>query len=670
MPFSDLIQPIKLDQDTLRRLGGVLTEMVDDLEDAHRTFFDNIRVWWKWYEGEPKNAVKNWPFTNASNVVIPVIGTAADAATARDFSLIQSTRERLWNGRSHDENFTANNLSEVVNFMNWAGLHEFDTFWSILDWILESKVIGGSVLAVTWEEKTRHLILPGQVEPTIVNLKRAAKWQHIPAESILWEPGQPIREAEFVATQELPTWTKLCRDYIGDDGELTVDPEVLERVRRFPHEHGSPGAEVRAEKEERAGIDADLQISRRATYDLRRVWIDWPILTGLGIRGLEDRVTLQDEASGKRVRVPLWVDLAPDAQQVVRVLPNPYYGADGNPFFDIYYRKQVGYPRGVGKAKRLEQLQRAQSTVVNQANDARTLKTAMPFKTTDPKLAGRPITPGQGIVVETLESLQEFNIQGGDMFDLAMANFLQVNTERWSGVNDPLIGRESRSGGHPSPATNYTGMMQQASMMASVPTQMIREQMSAAALYTASLYQQFDTDAEGRIARVFGDADADRIKQWLFPKDRALVGTMKFDLIALSDQSNPQAQMSKAMTIMQATGMYWSQVIRLIQASEDQRVPPGAREASLKAVEVIGRVYQQFLEGADFDKSQEAILDLKEGNPNALSQLRSLAAGALAGGGEPGGGGGPAPQPPVGPPQGPPNGAAGGPLPNLPGLQG
>jgi hypothetical protein len=256
------------------------------------------------------------------------------------------------------------------------------------------------------------------------------------------------------------------------------------------------------------------------------------------------------------------------------------------------------------------------------------------------------------------------------MFDLAMANFLQVNTERWSGVNDPLIGRESRSGGHPSPATNYTGMMQQASMMASVPTQMIREQMSAAALYTASLYQQFDTDAEGRIARVFGDADADRIKQWLFPKDRALVGTMKFDLIALSDQSNPQAQMSKAMTIMQATGMYWSQVIRLIQASEDQRVPPGAREASLKAVEVIGRVYQQFLEGADFDKSQEAVLDLKEGNPNALSQLRSLAQGALAGGREPGGGGGPAPQPPVGPPQGPPNGAAGGPLPNLPGLQG
>ena len=245
MAFNDLLTPIKLDADTRKRLGGVLTDAVRDLEAAHSHSFANIRAHWKWYEAEPRTKTKSHPWPGASNVVLPVIRTAVDATTARFFGLLHGKAAAIWTGRSEDEDFAQKYQGEIVRFMNWAARHEFDTFWGPLDWIREMAVIGGSVLAITWQDRQRYLLLPGDSEPTLVTTHRGPLWTHWPAERILWEPGQTVKDAEMVVTQTFPTWTELSRLGQTEDG---YDMEAIQRTYPHPHAHGSPGAEFTAEK--------------------------------------------------------------------------------------------------------------------------------------------------------------------------------------------------------------------------------------------------------------------------------------------------------------------------------------------------------------------------------------------------------------------------------------
>jgi hypothetical protein len=291
----------------------------------------------------------------------------------------------------------------------------------------------------------------------------------------------------------------------------------------------------------------------------------------------------------------------------------------------------------------------------------------MPFMTTDPKLKERALTGSGGVYVEDINNTKPFPIPGANQMDTVGIQLLQANGERASGVTDPLMGRESRSGGHPSPATNYLGMMEAGAEMANEPVQILRRRLSEAGLYTASLYQQFDTDPTGRIERVFGSADAAKIQSWMFPRDQALVGNLKLDLVAMSETENPQVAMQKAMMVSQATVAYWGNVMRVVQVLANPQVPQMVKDACLKAVEVLSRTHQTMLEAGDYDKAAEAILTIEGGNDSGIEELRRLAAQALAPTAGPGGPAGPGqgapPQPGAGPPQGGPNGSAGGPLP-------
>lgn len=645
MPLSGYtIKPIELPADTLMRLGGALTEQVRDLEMVHSRFFDNLRIWWKWYEAEPKTKIKTYPWRNASNVVAPVIRTQADSRTAQDFALLWGTKDRFYGSKSQNEDFSRTHLGPVTDFLNWAIEAEINPFWAILDWIHERNCIGTSVMSVSWDSTERYVFAPNSNKPERVVLRRGVRWNHHPAESILWEPGISVRDSEQVVVQYFKTATDLSHCLMQEDAGYNKDGIL--NLLKHPHINGSPGAQVHAEKDERAGVDAEQNISRRRIFDTRSIWVDWPVLSTIsGLKGIEDLAIVTDEESGEKVRVPLIIDLAPDTKTVLRVLPNPYLMADGNPFFDIFYKKQSGYSRGVGLCKILEGPQRAQSTIINQSIDARTLQNAMPFKTTDPKLRERPITPGSGMYVTNIKDAEAFPIPGASPMDITLANLLQVYAERAGGTTDPMIGRESRSGGHPSPATNYMGQLQQGAKMGSVPTLILGQRLGEIGLYTASLYQQFDTDESGRLVRVFGAADAVKIRDWLFPNDMSLVGNMQLSLTALSDD-NPQSAMQRSLMVSQVTQMYFGNILKLIQVLSMPQVPPPVKKAAVQAVKVLGDTHQDFLEASSYDEAQEAILRLDQGDMNAIAQLQQLAAQAGAGASAQGGADG---APPGGP---------------------
>lgn len=662
---NPLAQPFNLSLEKRRRLGGALCEYLQDIETAHGPYFGNIRNHYRWYLAEPRAKVKNTPWPGAANVVVPLIRSAVDAMTSRMFSTLQGHRRRQWIAKSQNETFSKQYLGSVVEFLNWAAINEIDTFSPILDWIQESNILGCSVVQVVWDEQERMLLLPskkgegkrGPRTPIRTMVRRGPKIIHWPAAQILWTPGQELRTADFIATQSVLSWSDLTRLILHEEGFDKDDLDLL----KGRTSSGSPGMEIRDEQGMRAGIDTTTTLKGSGPYDFRTIWLDYPILKALG-QDPDDYRVYMDEADKEGVALPIVAEVMPDAKLVMRVRPNPYTNLGGTNFFDLYHRKMPGYPRGFGIAKGLEAMQAAMSTMACQGIDAVTLANSAPFMTTNPKIAKRTLTPGQGMLVDAMGDVQRLDLSKMIQPEIAIINLFQVFAERVSGVNDPLLGRESRSGGHPSPATNYLGMLEQSREMGSIPIRNMREQYSRIGETIASLYQLFDTDEEGRLTRVFGEADAARIKEWMFPTDATIAGNMEFDVFTLSETENPEAEMKKAIVIQQATQQYMAATQQLLAIIESPQIGPLQKQGAVKAMEILGKTHQQFLEAADFDEAQEAILELQQrGNDNAaaLGQFRQFieqqGQRGLAGG-QGAAGVGPAPQvpPAAAPGTGPP----------------
>lgn len=645
--MPDLLQPLTLSDDDYRTLGGTLTELISDYELEHSQRFREIEVAWKLYDAEPKAKQRTFPWVGASNIVVPYIRTASDAIIARQVATVFDNPTRLWVGRSENEQFAEKYQDNVMRFLNWSYRNEIDAYLPTLDWITENTVLGTSYLFLNWRERQRFVMRPNSRSPMLVTTQRGPVWEHVPQEQLLFQTGVPIADSEIIARQSFLTWTDLIRA----TADLGWRKSAVEATRPHTADRGSsPGAEARDSRDRREGVTRSL--SWRNDYDVRTLFVDWPVLESMGLD--RDRITVPGEQGSDRVSVPLIVELCPSSKQVFRVSPYPYLMLPGWPFYELYFRKRSGRPSSPGTAKILDMIQRGLTTIVNQSNDAVTLANAMPFATTDSKWADRRLQPGQGILVDRAEAIVPLGLSKNILPDLQLFSVLQAIGERAIGVGDPQLGREVSMGGHPSPATNTLAQLQQSKELSAPSTKIVRRQLSRLGEATAALYQAYDTDPEGRLRRVFGESDGSTIAEWLFPTDDSIIGNLHLDLFALSETQSPDQQRNIALMRSQVTQNYFGAVLPLIERLPQAAQNPALAGAISQAIEALTKSHKHFLEAADTDEIESFLLQLKQPAQLDAATLQGFSdrvrAAAAPGGGVPPGplGGG------VGvPPQGP-----------------
>jgi hypothetical protein len=190
--------------------------------------------------------------------------------------------------------------------------------------------------------------------------------------------------------------------------------------------------------------------------------------------------------------------------------------------------------------------------------------------------------------------------------------------------------------------------------MISPVVKMLRERLSNIGEYLACLYQQFDTDDEGRLVRHFGNESGKKIETFLFPTGDTIPGNIDFDLTALSETENPQTQMQQSLMISQVTQNYFGVLFKALEILKNPQMgsDPDVKSLVVKTIEVLGRTHQHFLEAAEFDEAQDVIFKLQDQgvqNAQALNQFGQLLSQI---------GGTQLSQPGAGPP---PNGSAGAP---------
>jgi hypothetical protein len=281
------------------------------------------------------------------------------------------------------------------------------------------------------------------------------------------------------------------------------------------------------------------------------------------------------------------------------------------------------------------------TTVVNQAIDAVSFANSVKLLTNDRRFENRRWIPNQIVFHpgDLQTSIRELTAQKQVFPDIAVINLLAAYSERVGGTGNPGMGMESKMGGHPSPATNFLGMLQQSQIQSSRALKSVREALSWVGAHRAVLYQQFERNEGDWITRVFGK-DAPVILGYL-NAEQPLLGQVDFDVHAFSEVSNPDAERQKFIAIDQLVTNHYVILAKYVEVMANPQAPPQlkalmAQAAAAKTKSLIG-----VLESAEIDDVEDYVGKLSRAGDDVRQQLAQLG-GLLGGGGvgvRPGGNG-------------------------------
>jgi len=630
----------RLDSDVIVALGQAIHERVTQLEDEYAPYFKAIAHWWKWYDAEPRTKTKNSPFKNSSNIVVPFIKQQADAALSRTYASMTRT-DRIWLARSENvknEKLAAN----VARRINWGARgNDFDFKTFLYDWLSELYPIGQAVAAINLRSDVRPVFFGkgtsnrDKLKYQNVVFAKGPIIEHSARENYLWDTRYAIGEAPLVSRRHQYSWAELSHMSQFDPA---WDASILrDFVKGNPDLEGTTAAGT-VDTYKRTSDHRALDPTLNEGYDIREVHVDWPILG--------QKFIIDDEEEGTDVpRLPMVAHLHMGTKRICRLTAEPYHIV-GKPFFAAHFRKRSGRATAHGLAKHLEQPQAIQTTLFNQAIDAQTRANAIWAITRNRKHVQEPIDVNKPILVSSMDEFREMKLNPGIQPNLALMTAANVIGERLTGMADPALGRETRSGGHPSPATSTLALMEQADLLSASTEVLIQHEVAKMGQALAILYQQFDTNEDGYLQRVFGEGDAADIEEYLFPQE-PIPGNYMFDVVAFSSSFNPDVQMRKAITVAQAGMQYWSFVLQGAQVLESPELGPIVKSNWVKAIEGATRTYERFLEASDIDDMENLIAEvdkLKQFLAADMRQFADQARGSTqAGGGVQGAGMGGAP---------------------------
>jgi len=611
----------QMDSASVIALGHELRMLIEDMEREAAPLFRALRTWWKWYEATPRDKEKTFPFVGASNVVVPLIGVVCDALTSRSLSQATAAAPTYWTTKTENEARTlvARNMSRWINWQ--ADGNSFSLKHVLAEWLLETHVAGRGVAALNWHRDARPMFVgrtpiggTPRISRQVVSFKRGPLVEHVPRENLLWDTRHRVGDAPAVVRRYEWTWPQL-RDLAKLDEAW--DRKAVEEVRRHPGVGGSETSRVQQAKNEldlRDPIDLEL-------HDVREVWVDWSML------GSRFEVPGEEKWGGQQV--PIVAHLHMTSGKLLRLVGMPYL-LPYKPFVDFKFRA------GRGVAKRLEMAQSIATTAINQELDAGTRRNALWGKTTNARLNRQPIDPSKWLLVDTMGDAEAFVFTNQTASSLALLNAIQVMTERWMGSSDPLLGRETRSGGHPAPATSTLALLEQVNTMNAGTDVVLQQELSRLGEAIAVLNQQFEDNSDGMLERVLGPGDAASVGEYLFPEE-PIPGNYWFSVAALSRTENPDAVQRRTLMTAQAYQNYGTLVAQGAMILENPQAGPAVKKTWVQLMQGYGELLSRFLDASNVDDVERFVVDFQA---IAREAAAAAQAGALGGAGGPAGGGG------------------------------
>jgi hypothetical protein len=593
-------------KDTDAEQSAYVDSQIEFLTQSHQDLHKNrIPKWRKLYLGIPAEETKSFPWPNAANTIVQVIGETTDTMAARILGLAYATHP-LWSFQdyrrfdpSNNEEFesAAKERRTLEDFMDLVAFEpsELDLYRIEGLWCTDMIRLGTAFLKMGYEHKVettnvgytsaKSKVIQGD-ETTIYSGPRVHKLRH---EDVFLTPDASTPgEAEFVfQVRTLRRKALEERGFTGAYNRAAVD-EILKSPDRLS---ASP------QKTEEL---QDQGIAIRGNYDATEEWDVYECYYGWWHNGKKFRII---DSYHKRTKTVL--------RRVFNFLP-----ANELPII----RARMGYRTdgmyGHGMAELLERYQEEISTVHNQrldnatAANTRALRVSPRARNLDANVELYPMA----LLVGEKDDIEA--IQIADVYPSAFENetVTMAHAQSRAGITPAISGSggggpQKKTGSYSAAGTLAT--MQESNSRINLDASDFRHAHVKLGSLLTAMYAKYGVGKRDKIFGLDGDALKRALKE--FEKDRLAI-PIRASTASLNREMDKQSDMLLAGLLQR----HYTAVGQLMQAMSSPMIPPEVKDYMVKTVRSLDRFMKRVMKDFQYDQPDQYVPDPKL--PSAASE--------------------------------------------------
>lgn len=630
--MSELFELVNADfgKDVNDEMEHYVKEQLETLKNQYTELhLSKLPKWRRQYLGRPAEETRNFPFANAANTVVQVIGETVDTMVARVMGLVWATHpawvfQNFLKAKSdeekknnEDDRRTIENFMDVVGFEpSELNLHEIEALW-----YTEAANLGTSFLKLGVEEDIEAVVVGYESaaskrirgkETTIYAGPRVSNLRH---EDVLCSAKAPsLEKADFVAVCH-----RLSRFRLEERAHKEIyDKKAVEEILSSP-DRTAPLEPERQELQDQ-GVSNSNRPDTTAEWDIYECYFPW------WHHGRKYRVIWSYHLKSKTIMRKVFNFMPDNALPVVRA--------------------KLGYRTpgllGHGYAELLEIYQEELSTVHNQRLDNATVANIRALRVS-PRAraldANCELYPAALLIGEKDEIEA---IQVGDVYPSTFKNeemTLQLVARR-AGITPAVSG--SGTGGMMKRPAVYSAqgtmaVMQENDSVVGFATSEFRHAHVMLGTQLVKMYGKFGTN--GR-EDMFG-LDAERLASALEKFGKGL----KIPIRAATGSLNREVEKQTGMLMAGLLQRHWTAVGQLIQAIQNPMAPPEFKQYAVSVILAAEQFHKKVLKDFGYDQPDLFIPDAKASQPetqgtNGQGGVAPGGAPVAGAGGAPGVGGG------------------------------
>lgn len=646
MPDKFQMVNVTFGQDVEADIEKYIDEQLEYMETSHRDLHQNkIPKWRKTYLGVPAEETKNFPFPNAANTVVQVVGETVDTMVARTLGLIWAThpawvyqmyqRVKQVGGNTELEDMRR----QVEDFMDLVGYdpNHLDLYRIESQWLTDAAKLGTSFLKVGLEDKTEAVVVGYQEqkvkghEETLYAGPRVYKLRH---EDVFMEPtAQTINDSHFLAVRRpLKKMELEERKYTGQYDKAAVEKILSQPDRTQPRE--TTQQELRQQ-----GVQSPASPQSTAEWDIYECYFWW------WHNGRKFRLIYNYHKKSKTVMRKVYNFLPHNATPVIRAKRG--YNTDG--------------AYGHGYAELLERYQEELSTTHNQRLDNATVANVRALRISPKARALDSNTELYPAALLIGEKDEIEAIQVGDVYPSTFKN------------EEMTLGLVARRAGI-SPAVSGSGsggMMKKPAVYSAQGTLAVMQENNSVVGHTTSEFRHAHVQLGALLTSMYGKFGTNGLEA-MFGMDSAKLtkglemfanGTLQIPIRSSNASLNKEVDKQAGMIMSGVVEKHYQAIAQVLQAIANPMVPPNMRDYLTKRIEASILLHKKILKDFGYDQPDAYVPEVQLGQQGAGQQPNqgNGGQGGMAPGGSPMAGNGPAapgggdglvPQPSVGGPVG------------------
>lgn len=563
------VQPVKIalsktaEAALVKYLRDRIRGLKTGLHELHQT---RVVRWRKAYEAIPAEAVREFPFHNASNIVIPVIAIHSDTLLARLMSAVMKTNP-LWSVRlvGGQKAVTEEDglRGSVEEFMQYVGLEpsELDLYRVYHEWFGETIRFGTSTLKMPWERQVIDRMVPagdGTGEYETVVKYEGPKPVKITFEDFFIPPSaKTLEDADFKAHR-----IRLQKHQLEERSFKKIyDKDAVAAILKMGPDRTSQEY-VQQQKEQDAGARTTGGYGF-AEWDIFECWFMYRI------------------PGGQYVRCIVWFH--EKSSTILRAF-HDYYPEQPFVTARLFYRDDMFF--GYGFCEILEGLQEEISQIHNGRRDNMTVANARVWRVSpDSKLhQGYRIYPSAMLPAEKdeIEAMAHGELSPVAIEEERLALEL---AEKRSGISGPIqgsgAGTNTKRGVYTAMGT--LSLLQEGNTRTDLNISDIRYAHTKVGRMLASLYGHFGV---GDRVQAFGEI-GQKVQKALEAMER---GQLVMPVSSSSASVNREVEKQNDLMLSGVLGRHYQTVTQMLQAAANPALPPNVQSylgESIKAAEVM-----------------------------------------------------------------------------------